>query len=254
MGGNAIQIVERQKKKEERRKKWLEYILQESMHAAKSIGDVDLRTLCVKTMLIEKGMKDIDADVAAKCAIYKQEKERSKRRLTFCKHRYLEEFNYYATFTYDENKLSEKRFKRKLLRKLKRFSKHKGWKYLGVWERTKESQRLYFYGLVYIPDKKLVGKFIKVNDFNFKAHKPKEVIQNTYFNRKFGRCTFEEINAQYLPKTMVRMVKHLMNAKDSPISSKNIPSSTLNDLSYTTFKCLKEGDEYIGQLEKRFKC
>ena len=59
-----------------------------------------------------------------------------KRRTTLMRKVYLQEWNYFVTFTYDGNKLDEDTFKKKLMNTLKHLVSRKDWKYIGVWERS----------------------------------------------------------------------------------------------------------------------
>lgn len=106
----------------------------------------------------------------------------------------LQKFNYFVTFTYDGKKHNELSFRKKLTWTLANFSHRKGWKYVGVWERSPEKKRLHFHGIFYIPDNTLPGEMIEVNDYSLKTHKRQITIQNTYFNEKFGRSDFEKID------------------------------------------------------------
>lgn len=61
-------------------------------------------------------------------------------------------WDFFVTFTYDSSKHDENSFKKKLRECLSRLSTRKGWKYIGVWERSQEKQRLHFHGLFSIPE------------------------------------------------------------------------------------------------------
>ena len=56
---------------------------------------------------------------------------------------------YLATFTYDSKKHTEESFKKGLRSCLSTFAKRRGWKYMGVWERSPQKQRLHFHGIFY---------------------------------------------------------------------------------------------------------
>ena len=67
-------------------------------------------------------------------------------------------FNYFVTFTYADDKMTEEEFAKKLLNTLYHFSSRKGWLYIGAWERGGETNRLHFHGLFYIPEGTLSGE------------------------------------------------------------------------------------------------
>ena len=72
------------------------------------------------------------------------------RRIRLTRKVNLQDFNYFCTFTYDGAKHTEESFMRKLRGCFKMMCHRKGWKYVGVWERSPEKQRLHFHGLFYI--------------------------------------------------------------------------------------------------------
>ena len=56
-----------------------------------------------------------------------------------------EDFNFFVTLTYSNELHTEESFKKELGNCLKNLSKRKGWKCIGVWERSPEKQRLHLY-------------------------------------------------------------------------------------------------------------
>lgn len=105
----------------------------------------------------------------------------------------LQEFNYFCTFTYDSAKHTEESFMRKLKGCFKMMCHRRGWKYVGVWERSPEKKRLHFHGLFYIPDGAMVGELEEVSDYSPIKKKVQHTIQNTYFNERFGRSDFKPV-------------------------------------------------------------
>lgn len=90
--------------------------------------------------------------------------ERKKRNLIERRKRlyrkaYLQVWSYFCTFTYDNKKLNEEEFRKKLCNSFKKLSYRKGWKYIGVWERSPVNKRLHFHGIFYIPT--MIGELIE---------------------------------------------------------------------------------------------
>lgn len=102
----------------------------------------------------------------------------------------LQEWNYFITFTYDNNLHTEETFKKQLYNRLSLFASRKDWKYIGVWERGKGTNRLHFHGIFSIPEGTMPGELIETNDYSFRAKKRQITLQNTYFNTYFGRSDF----------------------------------------------------------------
>ena len=108
----------------------------------------------------------------------------------------LAEFNYFCTFTYDGQKVTEEEFKNKLTKDLRNLAVRKSWRYMGVLERGGKTERLHFHALVHVPEGKMVGEFVKVRDYNTGKHRMQTQLVNSYFVERFGRTTFEEIAPQ----------------------------------------------------------
>lgn len=98
----------------------------------------------------------------------------------------------WVTFTYDDDKCSEEEFKLKLLKKLQNYVTHRGWRYLGVFERGDLNDRLHFHGFLYIPKGKEVGHYVERVSHSYKRKSGNETyIACTEFEDKFGRNSFE---------------------------------------------------------------
>lgn len=116
------------------------------------------------------------------------------RRQRFARKAYNQHFQWFVTFTYSDELHNEESFKQRLLETLRRLATRKHWLYMGVWERGKDTDRLHFHALIYIPDGEMIGKFEKVTDYNKKTGKQKTITQNTFFAEKFGRNEFDDIS------------------------------------------------------------
>lgn len=101
------------------------------------------------------------------------------------------EWNFFVTFTYSDEKLTETQFKAKLRNTLKHAVNRNGWKYIGVWERAPETGRLHFHGIFYIPQ--MIGEIVEVKDYSTKSHRMQTTYQNTHFLKEFGRNDFKQI-------------------------------------------------------------
>lgn len=131
-----------------------------------------------------------------------------KRRVTLMRKVNLQqEWNYFVTFTYDSNKLDEKAFKKKLMNTLKHLVSRKQWKYIGVWERSPEKQRLHFHGIFYIPENGMMGTLEQVTDYDTKKRRRQTTYQNTHFLKHFGRNDFKAIDTQ---QDIISSVRYLL--------------------------------------------
>ena len=92
----------------------------------------------------------------------KAEMERIQRNLIVRRKRLVRKinlgnWNYFCTFTYDDQKHTEDSFKAKLRDCFKKMCHRRNWIYIGVWERSPNSNRLHFHGLFNIPPDAMVG-------------------------------------------------------------------------------------------------
>lgn len=142
----------------------------------------------------------------------------------------LQTFNYFVTFTYNSELHTEESFRKKLKNCLSHFCTRKGWKYVGVWERSPEKKRLHFHGIFQIPDGTMPGMMLEVADYNFKAHRRVVTHQNSYFNEEFGRSDFEPLNIQSIGSAIAYIVKYLEKTGEKIVYSKGLPQFFISDV------------------------
>ncbi|MDE6585953.1 MAG: hypothetical protein K2K80_04670 [Clostridia bacterium] len=173
------------------------------------------------------------------------------------------EWHYFVTFTYDDKKLTEKQFKTKLRNALKHAVNRNGWKYIGVWERSPEKQRLHFHGIFYIPQ--MIGKITEVKDYSTKSHRMQTTYQNDHFLKEFGRNDFEKIE---IPKNITQSVRYLLKyiekSGEKLVYGGKLPTYFKSDildediacgygvddkklLLFDSFRCIDEG-EILGNV------
>lgn len=177
------------------------------------------------------------------------------RRVRMCRKANLANFNYFCTFTYDNNLHTENTFKNKLRTCFRHLCERRKWKYMGVWERAPETNRLHFHGLFNIPDNNMPGELIECEDYNFSAHKRIKTYQNTYFNSRFGRSDFKEINTKSDLMNEVRYIcKYIEKTGEKIVYSKGLPQYFISDIMDEDVVCT------IGQEDRKlllfddFKC
>lgn len=97
---------------------------------------------------IDKEIKDIEkSKEIVKKVLNKEKRNRIVRLTRLYRKVNLQQWTHFCTFTYDSEKLNEEEFEKKLLNCLRHLSSRKGWKYIGVWERSPINQRLHFHGI-----------------------------------------------------------------------------------------------------------
>lgn len=179
----------------------------------------------------------------------------------------LQTWNYFCTFTYDSAKHTEESFRKKLSDTFKKMCYRRGWKYIGVWERSVEKERLHFHGLFYIPDGQMIGDLVEVQDYSVKTEKVQKTVQNTYFNERFGRSDFEAIQSVYSLDSSIRYIlKYIEKCGARIVYSRKLPQYFVSDimdddvlctigqedrklLLFDSFTCWDEGC-LVGQVSK----
>ena len=152
------------------------------------------------------------------------------RRVRMARKINLQTFNYFVTFTYNSELHTEESFRKKLKNCLSHFCTRKGWKYVGVWERSPEKKRLHFHGIFQIPDGTMPGIMLEVADYNFKAHRRVVTHQNSYFNEEFGRSDFEPLDIQSIGGAIAYIVKYLEKTGEKIVYSKGLPQFFISDV------------------------
>lgn len=187
------------------------------------------------------------------------------RRIRMIRKVNLQEFNYFVTFTYNDALHTEETFKKKLSGTLNVNACRKGWKYVGVWERSPEKQRLHFHGLFYFPEGTLPGEMKEVKYYSFSEHKVNTSLQNTYFLERFGINVFTplEDRAQIGP-VLSYIVKYIEKSGEKIVYSRGLPQFFISDileddvvcrigledrklLLFDNFSCFDEGC-YVGPV------
>lgn len=140
----------------------------------------------------------------------RKSRNRSKRySLLWRKVRLQQRWNWFLTFTYSDELHTEESFKAKLTDTLKKMVQRRDWKYLGVWERGEENDRLHFHGIFVIPENGMVGELETVTEYSTRKKRMRTKIQNTYFLKRFGKNEFEEITPHNVETSVKYIVKYI---------------------------------------------
>lgn len=121
-----------------------------------------------------------------------------KDRKRFVREKYVNDFTYLVTFTYDSEKMTERKFKKRLIKCLNELCKKNKWKYIGAFHKGRKG-RLYFSGLVYIMFNRMIGEFKDIESYSYERHNIVITSQNTYFYEEFGLNIFEPIKIEKIP-------------------------------------------------------
>lgn len=177
------------------------------------------------------------------------------RRIRMTRKASLTNFNYFVTFTYDNALHTEESFKKKLKKTFSNFAVRKGWRYIGVWERSPEKKRLHFHGLFYIPDGTLPGEMKEVNGYSFSEHKRKITHENSYFRERFGRNDFDDMVTEFmLDGAITYILKYIEKSGEKIVYSRGLPQFFISDIMDEDVICTMGEEEQKLLLFDRFTC
>lgn len=163
------------------------------------------------------------------------------------------EWSFFVTFTYSDEKLTEKQFKAKLRNTLKHAVSRNGWKYIGVFERAPETERLHFHGIFYIPQ--IIGEIVEIKDYSTKSHRMQTTYQNTHFLKEFGRNDFKPID---IPNDISQSVKYLLKyiekSGEKLVYGGKLPTYFKSDILDEDIACGFGVDEKKLLLFDNFEC
>ena len=139
----------------------------------------------------------------------RKRKNSNRRKTRLYRKVYLQEWTHFVTITYADELHTEDSFREKLRNTLKHLVSRKGWKYIGVFERSPENKRLHFHAIVYIPQ--MIGELVKAKDYSTKTKRMQVTNQNTHFLKHFGRNDFKELKRN---EEVYMSVRYLMKYID----------------------------------------
>ena len=145
---------------------------------------------------------------------------------------YMNRWNYFVTFTYDDSKMTEEDFRKKLRRCLSNLKTRRGWLFLGCFERAPETGRLHCHGLIYCPPGEMIGRIVEKKDYSTAKHCMQVIHQNSFFAKKFGRNDFFSIDDYSLKASgyIDYILKYIDKSGEKIISSRGIPAEIIKEV------------------------
>ena len=162
-------------------------------------------------------------------------------------------WDYFVTFTYDNDKHTEESFRQSLRNALKHLVSRKGWKYIGVWERS-ASERLHFHGIFYIPEDAMIGELKQVSDYSTKQHRMQTTYQNTHFSRRFGRNDFKAIDKNEVIESVRYLLKYIEKSGERLVYGGDLPTYFKSDITDEDIVCPTGVDGKKMLLYDDFNC
>lgn len=177
------------------------------------------------------------------------------RRIRMSRKANLQTFNYFVTLTYNSAIHTEESFKKKLRTTLSHFADRKGWRYIGVWERSPEKKRLHFHGVFHIPEGTLSGEMEEVKSYSFATHKRQITMQNSFFLKRFGRNDFEKITDENrVGDALSYLMKYIEKSGEKIVYSRGLPQFFISDVMDEDVACTMGEEQEKLVLHDDFGC
>ena len=68
----------------------------------------------------------------------------------------------------------------------------------------------------------MIGELVEKRDFDTRHKKMQTTVQNTYFNERFGRSDFKEINEHVLDEAINYMIKYIEKSGERLVYARGI--------------------------------
>lgn len=192
------------------------------------------------TDFITTGMQDLFADYPLLDEYIEEHIKRKRvnlnsRKKRFRRKAYLNQWNYFLTFTFDSKKHTAESFRKKLRKCLSNLHTRRGWRYMGVFEYSPEKERLHFHALAYIPEGEMIGKVEEKKSYSPTTKRVESRQENTFFTENFGVNDFEEINASAVShgRTVNYLLKYIEKQNERIVYSRGIPTEVCKKLTAT---------------------
>lgn len=135
----------------------------------------------------------------------------------------LNDWNYFVTITYDDEKMTAEDFPSTVKRALSTHSSRFDWSYCAVFEEGEKGGRIHLHALAYIPEGQEHGTFYARPQWSEKRHKYEVCNDHSYFHEKFGNCDFERIDGQNRSRMVRYLTKYMTKTDTKLIYSRGVP-------------------------------
>lgn len=152
---------------------------------------------------------------------------RFQRQKRFKKKAYMNGYNYFVTFTYDDKKTSRNAFEKGIKKALENLTYTYGWRYQGCPEEGEKGGRLHYHYLVKIPKRAsgmaMPGYFYAKSQYSTKRRRWEVINCNAFFD-KWGNSDFRAIEpgGQDYTHAVGYISKYLGKGGHRAIYSRNI--------------------------------
>lgn len=165
------------------------------------------------------------------------------------------DWDFFCTFTYSDEKHTEESFRKSLRNTFKHLVNRKGWKHVGIWEHGRETGRLHFHGIFYIPPGSMVGEIVETKDYSTKDHRMQTAHQNTYFLERYGRNDFQPLGSpEEVRHSLGYLMKYIEKTGEKLVYGGKLPTYFQSDVLDEDILCPYGIDDRKAILADDFLC
>ena len=149
-----------------------------------------------------------------------------KRKKRYLNKLFLVDWNYYVTFTYDDQKETRESFSSRLKKTFSNFKTRHNWLVMAIPEEGEETGRLHYHCFLYIPEGEMVGNLFLQKKYSNKKRRMITWTDNSYFSERFGQSVWKAINRNDLRGNSLKsyLVKYLSKSGNKFFYSRGIPT------------------------------
>ena len=165
----------------------------------------------------------------------------------------MNDWNYFVTFTYDNDKETAEGFEKRLIIAFNNLAKRNGWKVVGGWENGELNGRSHFHAFIYVPEGCMVGELESRSRYSYKRHRMEFYVDNTYFSERFGMSDWIAITRNDIMDggLVGYLVKYVLKSGRRLFYSRRIPNEIEMDVDTETDVILSYKDyDYDGCIVK----
>ena len=101
---------------------------------------------------------------------------------------------------------------------------------------------MHFHAIIRVPKGQMIGELVEKRDFDTRHKKMQTTVQNTYFNERFGRSDFKEINEHVLDEAINYMIKYIEKSGERLVYARGIKPYFKADILEEDIACLLDED------------
>ena len=189
-------------------------------------------------------------------ALYENFQNRLHKRLVRYREKLLlNDWSFFVTFTYDDEKETAESFEHRLKIAFNNLAKRKGWRIVGGWENGELEGRSHFHAFAYVPDGEMIGELENRSRYSYKRRKMEYYVDNTYFSERFGMSDWIAVTPESISDggLVSYLVKYVVKSGRRLFYSRGIPNELQMEVDIENDVLVSYNDFGIKHILKKVK-